>query len=67
MKFQCPGQDGDDGQVRAHQLPLRAGAGRRQGVHEHQQARKRKRATLLPLQKCSKRTKEIQALCQDST
>ena len=36
-------QDGDDGQVRAHQLPLRRRR-RRQGVHEHQQARQRKRA-----------------------
>ena len=37
-------QDCDDGKVRAHQLPLRRGR-RRQGVHEHQQARQRKRAT----------------------
>ena len=36
-------QDGDDGQVRAHQLPLRRRR-RRRGVHEHQQARQRKRA-----------------------
>ena len=35
-------QDGDDGQVRAHQLPLRRRR-RRQGVHEHQQARQCKR------------------------
>ena len=38
-------QDGDDGQVRAHQLPLRRRR-RRQGVHEHQQARQRKRANI---------------------